>query len=94
MTTPETRRRNSYGYLQDSARDAANHFTHTAKGVRVDLRLYVYPRDHGNSVIVRDESGTEQAHIRIDKPTEAVVALAAIWEEASKLAQRKGEQGA
>jgi hypothetical protein len=38
---------------------------------------------------VRDASGGEQTHIRIDKPTEAVVALTAIWEETAKLAQRK-----
>ena len=46
-------------------------------------------RVHGNSLIVRDAKGTEQTHIRIDKPTEAVVALTAIWEEAAKIAQRK-----
>jgi hypothetical protein len=88
MTTPEPHRRTRTA-TPDSAREAVEHFTNTPKGVRIDLRFYVYPRDRGNSVIVRDASGGEQTHIRIDKPTEAVVALTAIWEETAKLAQRK-----
>ena len=88
MPADKQRRRNSYGYLQDKAREAAELFTQNPKGVRVDLRLYVYAREHANNVIVRNAGGTEQVEIRIDRPMEAPVALAAIWEEAVKQAKR------
>ena len=63
------RRRNSYGYLQDKAREAAELFTENPKGIRVDLRLYVYAREHANQVVVRSATGTDHVEIRIDRPS-------------------------
>ena len=94
MPADKQRRRNSYGYLQDKAREASELFTQNAKGIRVDLRLYVYPREHANQVVVRSASGTNHVEIRIDRPMEAPVALAAIWEEAVKLAKRNAASSA
>jgi hypothetical protein len=59
----------------------------TAKGARVDLRLYVYPDGHGNFCVQdKDQTGRSFADQQpVNNPTEAREVLEKIWNSAMAL---------